>query len=266
MSKILILGSSHTGAFQTARHRIAAAFPALDVSYFGLPGSGFFNATLTQGVFAAPEDYARQFQWMETREIDLHPFERVLLVGERFAFGAVMRLLMGQDILEEPQRTKRPLMSRAAMQELIGALVEQRVEALLTKFGRDTRFTFVPAPYPLARSLQSGPGQEKALKSVLKRDTGADWGRTYEARIASEMAAAGLDFLAQPRETRDSYLTTQDRFARQDAPEEASETQIDNRHMNDDYGWQVFCAYAATRLEIRPELEALADETKTGSS
>ncbi|MCA0044058.1 hypothetical protein [Celeribacter litoreus] len=264
--RILILGSSHTGAFQAARHRIAQAFPSLDVHYFGLPGSAYFHATFENGIFRAPEKRQRQFDWMDSREIDVRQFDRALFVGQRFAFGSAMRLIMSYDILEEVTRSKRPLMSEAAMSGLLEALIAQQVEGLITKFGRDPRFSFLAAPYPLDRSTLKGPAQEKALKAVLRKETGVTWGLKYEEIIAAEMAAARLDLVPQPLETRETFLTTQDHFSRQPSSAGVPDDEVDNRHMNADYGWQVFCAYAETKLEIRPLPIAEAEEHETGLS
>lgn len=254
--KILIIGTSHTGAFYTARHRIKAGFPTLDVSYFGLPGRIYSAASYEDGVFRGPDDASHTLGWMDKSEIDFAPFARILHVGERYTLNHAMRLMVFHDIFEEPERSARAVISEAAMQDLLRGLVRHRSERLLARFGADPRHCFLPAPYPLARSVAAGPGHEFALASLRKRPHGADWMQRYEAMIEDEMARVGLDVMLQPQETRAGQYMTEDRYARPETEPGAtagSPAGVDHRHMNADYGWQAFCAFAESRLGVTPE-------------
>lgn len=251
--KILIIGTSHTGAFYTARDAIAAGFPDLDVSYFGLPGRVYSSAVYEGGVFRAPEDMPRQLAWMDRREIDFAPFSHILHVGERYALNHVMRLMVFHDVLEEPERTGRAFISSAALADMIRGTVARRAERLLERFGKDSRACFLPAPYPLARSTRPGAGHEYALAALGKRAHGAKWMALYEQIIEEEMHKAGLDVLLQPPQTRAGQFMTADRFARAGTDQSAPPDQVDHRHMNADYGWQVFCAFAQRCLGQTPE-------------
>lgn len=258
--KILIIGTSHTGAFYTARHRIAAGFPTLDVTCFGLPGQIYSAAHYEDGVFRAPEDASHQLGWMDTSEIDFAPFAHILQVGERYTLNHAMRLMVFHDILEAPERSARAVLSEAALGDLLRGLVRQRAERLAERFGADPRQCFLPAPYPLARSTAPGPGHEFALASLRKRPHGAAWMQRYEAMIEEEMARVGLDVMLQPHDTRAGQFMTGDRYARTGPGSEAGADGVDHRHMNADYGWQVFCAFAESRLQLHPEdLQSLAD-------
>jgi|GEM_PF-6240862 hypothetical protein len=260
--KILIIGTSHTGAFYTARQRIKTGFPTLEVSYFGLPGRIYSSASYKDGIFRAPEDASHQLGWMTHNEIDFAPFARILHVGERYTLNHAMRLMVFHDILEEPERTKRAFLSQAALNDLLRGLVRQRAEGLVARFGPEPRHCFLPAPYPLARSVAPGPGHEFALASLRKRSHGADWMRRYEAMIGEEMALVGLDVMLQPQETRAGQFMTEDRYARPktETEMEPGSESVDHRHMNADYGWQVFCAFAQSRLGLTPEdTHALAE-------
>lgn len=259
-TNILVIGTSHTGAFYAARARIAEAFPSLDVTYFGLPGLIYSAALYEDGVFRAPEDASHQLAWMERNEIDFTRFTRILHVGERYTLNHAMRLLVFHDVLEEPERTKRAFLSEAAACEMLRGLVRQRAETLLDRFGADPRHCFMPAPYPLARSVAPGPGHEFAIAALRKRPHGALWMQRYETMITEEMAKVGLDVMLQPQETRASQFMTADRYARPSTGSEAGPDVTDHRHMNADYGWQVFCAFAESRLGLCPEgADALAD-------
>ena len=159
------------------------------------------------------------------------------------------RLIGGHDILEEPGRTERPLISTAAAEALIDGLVGARVAQLAALFGPDPRFCFQPAPFPLALTRDTGPGHERALSALATHASAARWIAFYEAAIARHLAAAGYRFLPQPPETRSGACFSLDRFAR---PPVAGAKKPDYRHLDAGYGALAFADYARRELGLTP--------------
>ncbi|WP_226554143.1 hypothetical protein [Celeribacter naphthalenivorans] len=260
--KVLIVGSSHTGAFYTARERIKTGFPGLEVSYFGMPGRIFSEALFENGILRAADAKARKLAWMDRPEIDFAPFSLIIQVGERFTLNHVMRLMAFHDVLEEAERSGRAPISSAALTAFLTSMVQSRVDHIVDRFGADDRYCILPAPYPLARSTTPGPKHEYGLTALSQRGFADQWMTRYEAIITTRMQAAGLDVFLQPHETRAGQFMTQDRYARPGTDITAPEGQVDHRHMNSDYGWQVFCALAEHRLGLTPEGDALSTQQK----
>lgn len=258
--KVLIVGSSHTGAFYTARERIKAGFPDLEVSYFGMPGRIYSEALFEDGILRPAEPSARQLAWVDRREIDFAPFSLIIQVGERFTLNHVMRLIAFHDVLEDDERSGRAPMSSAALTAFLTGMVQTRVDHIVTRFGAEERYCILPAPYPLARSTSPGPKHEYGLTALSQRGFADKWMTRYEEIISERMQAAGLDVFLQPHETRAGQFMTQDRYARPGTDITAPEGQVDHRHMNSDYGWQVFCAIAEHRLGLTPEGAALSPQ------
>ncbi|MGD9919545.1 MAG: hypothetical protein AB7U46_16155 [Paenirhodobacter sp.] len=251
--KILVLGTSHSGTIRLARPEIAQAFPGLDLTFYGLPGAAFLTARCEGGVFGPARGdrfgRAKARKWNDTPEIDLAPFERIFCVGDRFQLMTMARLIGGHDILEEPGRAERPLISTAAAEALIDGLVGARVAKLAALFGPDPRFCFQPAPFPLALTRNTGPGHERALSALATHASAARWIAFYEAAIARHLAAAGYRFLPQPEETRSEACFSLDRFAR---PPVAGAKKPDYRHLDAGYGAQAFADYARRELGLTP--------------
>ncbi|NVK47878.1 MAG: hypothetical protein HWE33_16440 [Rhodobacteraceae bacterium] len=258
--KVLIVGTSHTGAFYMARERIETGFPGLEVSYFGMPGRVFSAALFEDGILRMADISARQLPWMDRQEIDFAPFSLIIQVGERFTLNHVMRLMAFHDVLEEDERSGRAPMSSAALTAFLTGMVQSRVDHIRGRFGADDRYCILPAPYPLARSTAPGPKHEYGLTALSLRSFADRWMVRYEEIISERMQAAGLDVFLQPHETRAGEFMTQDRYARPGTDITAPEGQVDHRHMNSDYGWQVFCAIAEHRLGLTPEGDALSTQ------
>ncbi|GAA3868982.1 hypothetical protein [Celeribacter arenosi] len=250
--KVLVLGTSHVGAFLLARDEIRADFPDIEVSYFGLPGDVFSRAVAHNGIFRTENADDRLFEWNEAREIDLRPFDQILLTGTRFMWLLVMRLFATRDVLDEPQRRGLALISRPALTAFIDAAVEDAVAGLFNRIPPDPRITVLPAPYPLVRSWKPGFGHEPIVTAASQMDTIGVWTGLYEDAILTHLAAQGMGFIAQPQDTRADPIRSQNRFARANSSAEEVGNRVDNRHLNADYGRHAFSHYAQSTLGLTP--------------
>ena len=259
--KVLVLGTSHVGAFLHAREAIAADFPALDVDYFGLSGEVFSRARTIDGVFGPEKEDDRQFEWNPARTVDIRPYDHILLTGTRFMWQAVMRLLAQYDVLEEPERRDNTVMSRAAMAAMIDGAAELSCAQLNDRMPLDARVTALPAPYPLVRSWQLGYGHEPLVTAAAALSSAAAWTAHYEAAIARHLAPYGVRFMAQPMDTRHDALRSDNRFALAGSSAQEAGPRADNRHLNADYGRVAFTRYAEdilglTRAAAQKDLDA----------
>lgn len=262
--KILVLGTSHAGTVRMAHDTIAARFPTLELSYFGLPGGEFGNAVMDGSCFVAPESAREVSQdWNGCLSTDLAAVDHVFLVGERFGHETVLRLLLWHDTLEEGARREFPVMSRAAMTALIESAVSVRVGSINRRLGGHAPLTVTPAPYPLLRSWRPGKGHERKIKELVERAHIDDWIEVYETTIATQMAQAGLGFVPQPLETRHDCLRTLNRFARAPLPK-SPEKPVDNRHMNAEFGALLFEDFAREILDIHPAAVQKSEDAAGG--
>lgn len=247
--KIAVIGTSHTGALHAAWPEISQKYPELDAQFFGLPGIEFTRATYANGILTSGQN-ARALPWMAQKEIDLNEFDQILLTGPRFGLGRAATLIARHELLELRSHRGYPFMSMAAMEALLTGLVELQVDELLERFGRDERFCYLPAPYPLARSLKEGPGHEELIKDVVSQPQAEVCIAKFETAIAQVLNRNGVKALFQPKITRDAICTTKDHYAR--SPE-VDPTAPDHRHMNAAYGRASFSAYATDILGLKPQ-------------
>ncbi|RPE67062.1 hypothetical protein EDD53_1466 [Pacificibacter maritimus] len=247
--KILVMGTSHTAALRDAADWIGATYPDLDVTYFSLPGFYHARAQMNGPWFgpAKDDDKGRDIslQMNGCTAINLDDFAHILHIGSRFSLVKCSQLMADFDILGHPTRTGRPLMTRAAALGLIAASVEQDVATRSVMADHDPRFTFMPAPYPLARSRMHGAGHEPALSRLDARDTAQDWADTYSKVIQTTLANVENHFLAQPVSTLAAPFFTDNIYA-------LTEDTADNRHMNASFGQAVFAHFATHRLGLDP--------------
>lgn len=262
--KVLVLGTSHCGCVRLASDWIDRAYPTLEVDYYALPGAAHARAMKIGSTFGPTPSYAYDCKmskdWNGRLVVDLAPYAHIFHVGERFSMGAITRLMADFDVLEWPERSLRPVMSLSAARALISSAVNEVVEMRHCVFEDDPRFTFMPAPYPLARGAQYGPGFEKNMARLHDRTTAAQWSQTYEDLISAALAQYGYGFLPQPMHTRQSCFATKDRYARPKSSVQDVGDKVDNRHTNATYGQAIFAAYALHHLGLSPEIAALAPQ------
>ncbi|WP_417241659.1 hypothetical protein [Celeribacter sp.] len=251
--RVLILGSSHTVCFRDAIGALRTDFPGLELTTFGLPGGKFAAARLDGSVLRALDDaHDVAMEWNGVTEIDTAAFDRILMVGERFSFQSVTRMLALHNVLEEPLRDDLPLISTAALEALIDGAVAGQVDGIVARFGRDPRITHLPAPYPLARSWKQGAGHERFITLLSNRATTPRWMTRFEASIAAHLADVDHGFMPQPEPTRHDAFRSRNAFAWPKSGQGAAGNRVDNRHLNTDYARIAFAAYANNILNMRP--------------
>ncbi len=255
--KLAIVGSSHVGAVRQAAPRVLADYPTVEIAWFALPGAPFRRMQVDEGGVlrirdATPGDHQVSRKVNGDVCLDLAPFDRIWVIGNRFGFGRIVRLFLEQDVLEWP-RTGRPRgMSLAFGARVLETLVEEACARIEGRFGRDPRLVVTPAPYFSETALTEGEGADKWMSKIFVHPHAARIEAMFETAIRERLAARGMGFMAQPQDTRARHMATGAEFSR-DARDfrDTGRRLTDLRHMNAAFGAKLFRAFAELHLAGR---------------
>ncbi len=262
MTRVLIIGSSHVGAYKNAAERFGAIYPQVELGFFGVRGPLFLTGKMdASGVFTPPlrDDKDRDFVAATNggHSVDASGYDELLLVGHRFDFNAVAALLEHHDILEGA-RTGRPhVISRRFFEEVLARAITTAVDqatAPIAPYGRPA--TYAMAPYPARSITERGEGYE------LSRLLGAFWQRSDASEIVElwlgavkeALAAKGHKLLEQPTALNAAPYATRAEYAARAAALDGALVKTDHRHMNADYGLAMLCTFAETHLGLNPQV------------
>jgi hypothetical protein len=239
--RVLVLGTSHAATLRRAFPAIAAAYPGLALSFWGLPGAAFAKAAVGADgrLHPDPQDGVSQrkvIDWNGQDSIDLAAFDRILLVGLRYRMGPVHALLRGLHPYEWGRRKGALGVSEGFLRAAVRAEIEASLSAQAARTPFDARYVALPAPYPAAVVMEAGDLHEPLTKAIAGQKMAAEMMALYEDELARAHAALGIGFVPQPRETlAQAWLSI---------PDHLEEPDRDARHMNADYGRIAFEAVA----------------------
>ena len=225
-----------------ARARIAAAYPSLSVTFWGLSGAAFEKARaggdgiLRADLSDAPTRH-KLASWALPEAIDLTPFDHVFLVGPRYRLIAVQKLVRALQPWEWGHRARAQHVSHALLSAAIGAEVARALDDCAARLPLDHRYVLMPAPCPAEHALSTGPLHEPLTEAIASGGNAARSFSLHQNLLAEAHHARGLRFAAQPPETLSRPWLTRDEFL--------IDRDADARHMNDDYGLLAFRALAA---------------------
>lgn len=259
MTRLAVIGSSHVGCVRQCDDQIRATHPGLELAYFALPGAPFRRAARDQDgdIFRAYPDNPREAALVEkingATEIDLGPFDHIWVIGHRYGMGRILRLFMKFDVLEMGRTGQPRTVSEAFMTAAMAGEIAASCARIKAQFGDDARITCSAAAYPAQKARQPGKFHEPPLAHILTHpDRDAIFAR-FEDQIGKALAAEGYGHLRQPADTLAAPFATQTRFLR-DARDfrDTSREAGDLRHMNAEYGFRLFQAYAEQVLTAAP--------------
>lgn len=244
MSRVLVIGSSHVGAYKNAAAAFAAKHSGIALDFFGLRGPQFRTGRVdADGRFApvlkSPEDRDFVLAVNGQLDVDTRQFDHVLVVGPRFAFGRLAAALESHAAVSES-------MIRQAANGLITDAVAEATGAFANC---TTPLTFAPAPYPATSILERGDS------FPLARTLGLFWARrdaqkifdVWKDAVGTALASRGYAFLTQPDTLNAGPHATKPEFAARAHGLDGDKTgKTDHRHMNADYGLAMLCALADT--------------------
>ena len=262
MTRVLIIGSSHVGAYKSAAKRFGALFPDVETAFFGLRGPLFLTGRMNaKGRFKAPfrDDKDRAFVKATngTLVAEAAGFDHVLLVGHRFGINNVITLLQSHDILEGVRTGRAHVISKAFLQEAITAISEAGVAdaaKAVDAFGRPA--TFAMAPYPASSIVERRETYELARNLArfwTRPDAASVFGMWYDA-VQTALQARGHRLLTQPEALNAGPFATKPEYAtRAAALDGALVGKSDHRHMNSNYGLAMLSTYAIDHLGLAPQ-------------
>ena len=129
MTRVLIIGSSHLGAYKNAAAEFGTLYNDVHVDFFGVRGPLFLTGKMNaKGVFTPPcrDEKDRAFVTATNGAItvDASGYDHLVMLGHRFSFNSFAALLGDHDILESI-RTGRPrLISEAMLMDTITAVTD----------------------------------------------------------------------------------------------------------------------------------------------
>lgn len=254
MTRLAIVGSSHVGAIRQAAPRIEALYPGLKIGYFALPGRPFRSMYVDgAGILRfRPETdaegrAARKVNGAE--HLDLGPFDRVWVIGNRFEFGRIMRLFLEHDVLEWPRTGRARTMSETFGCTVLETMIDRSCTRIGDRFGSDPRVVLTPAPYLGASARTEGEGFDRWMSKLFDHPNGERLQTLFERTIRDRLKSRGYGFMAQPPGTLAAPFATRAEYLR-DARDfqDPGRRLNDLRHMNADYGFEVFRAFAELHL------------------
>lgn len=239
--RVLVLGTSHAATLRRAFPAIAASYPGLSLSFWGLPGAAFAKAAVGEDgrLRPDPEDATSQrkvIDWNGQDSIDLAGFDRILMVGLRYRLGPVLHLMRHLAPYEWGRRKGALGVSFGFLQAAVRAEIEASLSAQAARTPFDARFVALPAPYPATVVMGAGDLHEPLTRTIAAQKMAGELMALYEGELARAHAALGIGFVPQPRATlAQAWLSI---------PDHLEEPDRDARHMNADYGLIAFDAIA----------------------
>jgi len=254
MSRVAIIGSSHVGALRQAAPQIADDHPTHQFTFFAMPGAAFRRMRMdAQGVLQIHD--ATHGEKKLSREVngdiflDLKPFDRIWVIGNRYGFGRIMRLYLEHDVLEWPPAGGKRTMSEAFGAKALQTVVEESCARIEDRFGRDNRVVMTPGPYFSESALTKGVGFDKWMSKIFVHPHAAHIEEMFETEIRDRLAARNLGLMLQPDHTRALHMATKAEFVRDARDFRNLDRQLtDLHHMNAAFGLELFTAFVELHL------------------
>lgn len=264
MKKVCILGNSHVAAYKTAEADIAAAFPDLELSYFGVAWPQIDACACSpEGAFGLQRSAAaavglnwrstvKQVQKINSRtHVAVGEYDAALLVGRDIRMREILQLLATTDIEGFADRGRPNLMSRAAFEAFVADLAVQAFSDDLAHLAGASRCATMIMPYLSAACLTDDRARYDDIRALAAQPADLHAVMSLVDDIARRRCAEiGLTYLPQKRETLvDGFLTAPDHSvgSRGLLRDGAAHPEQDYRHMNGAYalrGMEDFAAFA----------------------
>ena len=259
--RIAVVGTSNIGAPKYAAGTIAAEFPGLAVSFWGLPGGKFAECRVNAEKVFQPDQEDGETLKLAQRingadHIDLAAFDATLVIADTMGLPSVLFMAGNYDVIDWPPRRDKPLLSeagfRAAMEEAIAA----RADDLAQQFRGVSPLFLARAPYPTTVVTRRGKLRLEPFASVASHPEAARIEGLYTAALTQALAARGITYLPQPADTIAAPFLTRPEFGKNALDFRAAGRVLDDhRHMNAAFGASLFRAFA---LALCPETTGAA--------
>ncbi|KIN63831.1 hypothetical protein Z946_2705 [Sulfitobacter noctilucicola] len=259
MTRALIIGSSHVGAYRNAHDTFGSLCSDLTIEYFAMRGPLFLMGKLDgTGIFTPhfrnDDDRALVTETNGQEVVDTTEYDQLLMVGHRFAFNSIAALLSEHDILEGARTGRARLISTEMVKETIQVVTQASVKEAVDAIrdcGRAASFAM--APYPASSIVERGDDYPLAhtLRLFWEHPDAHLVFDLWIEEVERALRAEGHRLLRQPATLCDGPFATKSQFAtRASDATGGTLANIDHRHMNADFGLAMLCEYAENHLGL----------------
>lgn len=255
-TRVALIGNSHASALGAAAARLDAAYPDLDFSHFALPRHGFQRAHMDDyGVLHADTDNRRDEAFIiklnGSASIDLTPFDHIVVAGIGFNRRTLFAATEAYDILDLTLTGKEHTISLAHLQTLIDSRVRGNLLRTLEILGEDARITLLQAPYETEQIL-TVPDQ---LLEAARHPDAQYLMDMFETLIKGAIADSPYQVVTPPHALLAAPFLTKAQYNRAaDIDAAQGRGKADFTHMNSDYGFEIFKAFAHQQLNLAPQV------------
>lgn len=259
MTKVLVLGNSHSTALKFANEAYSRTYPEVKLSYFGAPGWLFKQGQVKKdGHFHAKSATEKDREIVQAingaNSIDVRGFDRLFVVGHRPSLLALSSLADSYGRLEgsRAELDAEFLISEALIHAWVDEIINTWLTGVASRFRGLTNVTFTDAPYRSSSILElADKRQEPArFKQFLTLPFLDYLMPEYDRLIRQRLHDHGFSFLTQPTQTLDGFYATQAKYCKSPVGADGKSVPIDHRHMNADFGFEMLQAYAVEILGL----------------
>lgn len=241
MTRICVIGNSHSGAVKLASEAVMPDFPGTKIDFFAMQGGVFTNLQRDGDDFvpAFPnERYRKIFQAVNDCDLfSIAGYDHIWAVGYRFGIGKLQQLLFKNDVLEWPERSDKPLISEDLFKNAVTGEVAEETTKIKALFGQDPRLVVTPGPQPSQKVMQRGPNFDRRLTHVDAIGRAELFQNLHSAAIRKQLTDGGYQVMLQPAATLETPLTTQQKYGLDARTFNNADKPVgDDRHMNAEYG------------------------------
>ncbi|SMX43972.1 hypothetical protein [Actibacterium lipolyticum] len=260
MTRLLVLGSSHTGALKSGVPRFRGRFPDVDVEFFAVPAPVFLTGRVNkEGVyvpgFRKDKDRELANAINGAEQIDLTAFDHILVVGFRFELISTAALLQTYDLLEGTDTGKDRACSMEFVDATMAATTARIAKMVRRCLGPDRNFTLTEAPYPSAAIGERADDYEPArvIDNFIRHPDAEGLFQKWLKGVEDAVTQLGHGFLSQPADTIAAPFATKAQYALGGTSADGEEMSgTDHRHMNGDFGLRVLETFATQKLNLQP--------------
>lgn len=253
--RLCAIGNSHLAALRSGWGLCAAAYPAVQATWFGAMWDGIAQLRRVGGALRA--DHVPKVEatlaWTSggLRQVVFEDYDAFLLVGLGLSFTSLARLYGTNRTLSQSKALPfKRLLSEAAFEAASKGLVQGSQSLALAGVIREATpkpLLLVPDPLP---SEAAAKGPEAALWRHLASDAdGASLLARFAAQAQNAARSVNAVFIPQPPETRASPPFTHDRLRRGAVRMKPSGDTLfeetDIGHMGPEYGAAVISSAVA---------------------
>lgn len=251
MSKVLIVGNSHTGALKLGWEACKKDFPATNLEFFVATSAPYEHFVLERsGVFGLPADadtrpgLARYAKVVESingkRTVNLNDYDLVIRVGYHWQFKHLSDVLRKHSIDGLHEADAPRYMSAAAYQAVCRSIAETAVPDGNWLRLKGTKLVVVMRPIPAESCLLGDePGTYGGWRAILRNGQSIKPALdVFISELESAHLRAGIDFVQQPPETIGTLGMTKAGYTRGSVRLVSGEEHPteDHGHMNAEYG------------------------------